>query len=332
MTPSRSPHERTTGPEAPDDRCRDLHARALHINGRTIGPGSPVYLIAEMSANHGQNFDEAVKIVHAAADAGADAIKLQTYTADTLTLDAPQEYFRVGGGTLWDGRTLHDLYAEAFTPWEWQPRLKEVAAGRGLDLFASAFDPTAVDFLEAMNVPVHKVASFELVDLPLIEKMARTGKPLILSTGMASEAAIAEAVAAARQAGAGQFVLLKCTSAYPSPPEEMHLRTIPTWPSASAWPWACPTTRRASRCRWPPSPSARVSSRSTSPCRAPRAGRTAPSRWSRTSSGPWWKRSARRRRPGARCGWATASTRRRGTTLPTRSSASPPTARCTTPR
>jgi N-acetylneuraminate synthase len=197
------------------------------IDGRRVGPGEPVYLIAEMSANHQHSFDEAVKLVHAAADAGADAIKLQTYTADTLTIDSHQDCFRVGGGTLWDGRTLHDLYREAFTPWEWQPRLKEVAERRGLALFSSAFDPTAVAFLEAMDVAVHKVASFELVDLPLIETMARTGKPLILSTGMASETEIAEAVDAARRAGASQIVLLKCTSAYPSPPEEMHLRTIP---------------------------------------------------------------------------------------------------------
>jgi N-acetylneuraminate synthase len=197
------------------------------IKGRSIGVGAPVYIIAEMSANHGQSFADAVKIVHAAADAGADAVKLQTYTADTLTIDSHQEHFRVGGGTLWDGRTLYDLYNEAFTPWEWQPRLKEVAESRGLDLFSSAFDPTAVDFLEAMDVPLHKVASFELVDLPLIEKMARTGKPLILSTGMASETEIAEAVEVARRAGAGGIALLKCTSAYPSPAEEMHLRTIP---------------------------------------------------------------------------------------------------------
>jgi N-acetylneuraminate synthase len=202
-------------------------ATVVRINGKPIGPGAPVYLIAEMSANHQRSFEEAVKIVHAAADAGADAVKLQTYTADTLTIDARQEYFRVGGGTLWDGRTLHDLYAEAHTPWEWQPRLQEVAASRNLDFFASAFDPTAVAFLESLNVPVHKAASFELVDLPLIEVMARTGKPLILSTGMASEGEIGEAVEAARAAGARQIILLKCTSAYPAPPEEMHLRTIP---------------------------------------------------------------------------------------------------------
>jgi N-acetylneuraminate synthase len=200
---------------------------SFRIGSRSLGAGLPVYVIAEMSANHQQSFGEAVKIVHAAADAGADAIKLQTYTADTLTIDANQSCFRVGGGTLWDGRTLHDLYREAFTPWEWQPRLMEVARSCGLDLFSSAFDPTAVAFLETMGVAVHKVASFELVDIPLIQTMARTGKPLILSTGMASETEIGEAVQAARQAGASQIALLKCTSAYPSPPDEMHLKTIP---------------------------------------------------------------------------------------------------------
>ncbi len=138
-----------------------------------------------------------------------------------------KEYFRVGGGTLWDGRFLHDLYNEAYTPWDWQPRLKQVAEDLGLDLFSSPFDPTAVDFLEKMNVPAYKVASFELVDIPLIRKMASTGKPLIMSTGMATEEEIQEAVQAARAAGASQIALLKCTSAYPAAPEEMNLRTIP---------------------------------------------------------------------------------------------------------
>jgi pseudaminic acid synthase len=199
----------------------------MTIAGRRIGAGSGVYVIAELSANHNQSFDQAVRILHAAKDAGADAVKLQTYTADTITLRSDREYFRIGGGTLWDGRTLYDLYQEAFTPWEWQPKLKAIAEELGLHLFSSAFDDTAVDFLEGMDVPAHKVASFELVDLGLIEKMARTGKPLIMSTGMASEDEIAEAVAAARGAGATQIALLKCTSAYPAPAEEANLRTIP---------------------------------------------------------------------------------------------------------
>src|SRR5271163_1397324 len=201
----------------------------IEIEGRRVGRGSPTYVIAELSANHNQNFDQAVRIVRAAKDAGADAVKLQTYTADTITLrsDGDLECFRIAGGTLWDGRTLHDLYQQAFTPWEWQPKLKEIADELGMHLFSSAFDDTAVDFLEGMKVPAHKVASFELVDIGLIEKMARTGKPLIMSTGMASEEEISEAVAAARGAGATQIALLKCTSAYPAPPDEANLRTIP---------------------------------------------------------------------------------------------------------
>jgi pseudaminic acid synthase len=198
----------------------------FEINGRKIGAGEPVYVIAELSANHNQDFDQAVRIIRSAKEAGADAVKLQTYTAETITLKSDREYFRIGGGTLWDGRTLHELYAEAYTPWEWQPRLKKIANDLGLDLFSSAFDSTAVDFLEQMEVPAHKVASFELVDIPLIEQMARTGKPLILSTGMATLEEITEAVQAARAAGAEQIALLKCTSAYPARPEEMNLRSI----------------------------------------------------------------------------------------------------------
>jgi len=192
-----------------------------------LGPGKPVYIIAEISANHNQNYDEAVRIICAAKDAGADAVKLQTYTPDTLTINCDKEYFRIGEGTLWEGRKLYDLYSEAYTPWEWYPKLKDVAKDLNIDLFSTAFDPTAVDFLEEMDVPVHKVASFEIVDIPLIEKMAATGKPLIISTGMATLGEIEEAVVAARGAGAVQIALLKCTSAYPAPPEEMNLRTIP---------------------------------------------------------------------------------------------------------
>jgi pseudaminic acid synthase len=199
----------------------------VKIGEREVGPGSPVYIIAELSANHNQDFDQALRIIRAAKDAGADAVKLQTYTADTITLRSDKEYFRIMGGTLWDGRILHDLYQEAFTPWEWQPKLKQVADDLGLQLFSSAFDDTAIDFLERMKVPAHKVASFELVDIGLVQKMARTGKPLIMSTGMASEDEISEAVTAARSAGATQIALLKCTSAYPAPPEEANLLTIP---------------------------------------------------------------------------------------------------------
>lgn len=187
---------------------------------------APVFIIAEMSANHGGDFGRAVELLRAAKAAGADAVKLQTYTADTMTIDCDNEYFRIKG-TLWEGRTLHDLYREAFTPWDWQPRLKAAAEEMGLVLFSTPFDATAVDFLEAMGVPCHKIASFENGDLPLIRKVAATGKPVIMSTGMASLAELDEAVRTFRQAGGKELALLKCTSAYPAPPEEMHLKTIP---------------------------------------------------------------------------------------------------------
>jgi len=198
----------------------------IEINGRRIGPGFPTYIVAEMSANHDQDFDQAIKIIEAAKDAGADAIKLQTYTPDTLTIDCDKAYFQIKG-TLWHGHTLYNLYGEAYTPWEWQPRLKKITNDLGLDLFSTPFDRTAVEFLEEMNVPAYKVASFEIVDIPLIQYIASKGKPMIMSTGMATLAEIEEAVQAARQAGASQLALLKCTSAYPAPPEEMNLRTIP---------------------------------------------------------------------------------------------------------
>jgi len=196
------------------------------INGREIGLKNPSYIIAEMSANHHQDFEQAVRMLQAAKEAGADAVKLQTYTPDTITIDCDKEYFQIQG-TIWAGRKLYELYQEAYTPWEWQPKLKEIADALGLALFSSPFDETAVDFLEKMAVPAYKIASCELVDLPLIRRVARTGKPVIMSTGMASLGEIAEAVQAAREAGAGEIALLKCTSAYPAPPEEMNLRTIP---------------------------------------------------------------------------------------------------------
>jgi pseudaminic acid synthase len=196
------------------------------INGQSIGMGSAIYIIAEMSANHNQDYDQAVRIIEAAKASGADAVKLQTYTPDTMTLDSRREYFQIKG-TIWRDRNLYDLYGEAHTPWDWQPKLKEVANDLGLDLFSSPFDLTAVDFLEDMNVPAYKVASFEIVDLPLLRHIARTGKPVIMSTGMATLAEIDEAVRTLREAGCEQLALLKCTSAYPTPPEESNLRTIP---------------------------------------------------------------------------------------------------------
>jgi len=199
----------------------------IEINGRKIGSGYPAYIIAELSANHRQQFDEAVKLIEAAKKAGADAVKLQTYTPDTLTLQCNARYFQISGGTLWDGKPLYDLYSEAYMPWEWQPKLKELADSIGIRLFSTPIDKTSVDFLEGMGVPVYKIASFEIVDIPLIEYIASKGKPIIISTGMAAQDEIDEAIQAARRGGARQVALLKCTSAYPALPAEMNLRTIP---------------------------------------------------------------------------------------------------------
>ena len=199
----------------------------LNINGRQIGPGQPCYIIAELSANHQQDFKKAVEMVREAKAAGADAVKLQTYTPDTITINSNSPSFVHYRNSLWAGKTLYQLYQKAHTPWEWQPKLKLLADEIGIDLFSSPFDLTAVDFLERMNVPAYKIASFEIVDIPLIQNIAATGKPLIISTGMASKTEIKEALAAAQQAGAKEIVLLKCCSAYPAPATEMNLLTIP---------------------------------------------------------------------------------------------------------
>jgi pseudaminic acid synthase len=199
----------------------------LTIGGRQIGAGQPVYVVAELSANHNQDFDQAIRLIESAKEAGAEAVKVQTYTPDTITIRSDREFFQIRGGTLWDGRTLYELYGEACTPWDWQPKLKQVADALKLDFFSSAFDSTAVDFLESMGVPAYKLASCELIDIPLLQRISRTGKPLIISTGMATIEEIEEAVTTARQAGAGQIALLRCNSAYPALPSEMNLRTIP---------------------------------------------------------------------------------------------------------
>lgn len=188
--------------------------------------GSSTYIIAEVSANHNGSIDRAEAIIRLAAESGADAVKLQTYTADTMTIPCDNEYFKIKG-TLWEGRTLHDLYQEAYTPWEWTPRLMALAKDLGIDCFSTPFDASAVDYLEQCGVSRHKVASFELVDIPLLKKIASTSKPVIMSTGMGSLAEIDEAVSTLRANGTTDLTLLKCTSAYPAPAEESNLLTIP---------------------------------------------------------------------------------------------------------
>lgn len=209
----------------------------FQIAGRPIGNSAPCYIIAELSANHGHKLSNAIALIEAAAAAGADAIKLQTYRADTITLDCDGPCFRIGEGTAWTGRRLFELYDEAHTPWEWHAELFAAAKANDLACFSSPFDDSAVDFLESLDCPAYKIASFEIVDHGLIRKAASTGKPLIISTGMASETEVAEAVDVARSAGAGGLALLKCVSAYPAPPEEMNLHTI-AWLSRK---FGCPT-------------------------------------------------------------------------------------------
>ena len=196
------------------------------IEKHIINENSSTFVVAELSANHLHNFHNAVELIKEAAKAGVDAIKLQTYTADTITIDCDNKYFQINQGTLWDGRTLYNLYREAYTPWEWQPKLKRIAEEEGLICFSSPFDKTAVDFLEEMNVPAYKIASFEITDIPLIEYVASKGKPIILATGIAALSDIQEAVNACRRVGNNQIAVLKCTSAYPSAYEEVNLRTI----------------------------------------------------------------------------------------------------------
>ncbi len=201
--------------------------RYIEISGRTIGEGYPVFIIAEMSANHLQDYDRAVEIIKKAKWAGVDAVKLQTYTPDTITIDCDNEYFQIRQGTIWDGTTLYKLYEKAYTPWEWQPKLKKIAEEEGLIFFSSPFDITAVNFLEGINVPAYKIASFEITDIPFIEYIASKGKPIIMSTGIATLADIEEALAACERMGNNQVILLKCTSAYPSPMDDINLRVIP---------------------------------------------------------------------------------------------------------
>ncbi len=201
--------------------------KRIRIGKRYVGEGEKTFVVAEVSANHLQDYGRAEAIIKAAAQAGADAVKLQTYTPDTITLDCDNDYFQITQGTIWDGTTLHKLYEEAYTPWDWQPRLMEYANGLGLECFSSPFDATAVDFMKEMDMPAYKVASFEINDIPLIRKIAGLGKPVILATGIAYLEDMERALQVCKEEGNEQVVLLKCTSAYPSPYEEMNLKVIP---------------------------------------------------------------------------------------------------------
>ncbi|MEI8217692.1 MAG: pseudaminic acid synthase [Elusimicrobiota bacterium] len=196
------------------------------IQDRKIGGNNPVFIIAELSANHNHDINVALKTIKAMKESGADAVKLQTYTPDTITLNCNNKYFKINQGTIWDGRTLYDLYKEAYMPWEWQPKLKKYAESIGLICFSSPFDKTAVDFLETMNVPAYKIASFEITDIPLIEYAASKGKPMLISTGISELSDIEEALATCKRFNNYSVALLKCTSAYPAPFEEMNLMTL----------------------------------------------------------------------------------------------------------
>ncbi|KHE90627.1 MAG: pseudaminic acid synthase [Candidatus Scalindua rubra] len=202
--------------------------RSIKIANRQISPNDPPFIIAEMSGNHNQSLEKALKIVEAAAKAGAHAIKLQTYTADTMTIDADSASFFINDlNSLWNGQSLYNLYQKAYTPWEWHKQIFEYCSKLGLIGFSTPFDETAVDFLESLNVPAYKIASFENNHLPLIKKVATTGKPLIISIGMATVAELDEMVKTAREAGCNEIILLKCTNAYPAAPEDINLLTIP---------------------------------------------------------------------------------------------------------
>lgn len=201
--------------------------KEIRIGSAVISETSPTFIVAEMSANHLMDYNRAVETIKAAKQAGADAIKLQTYTADTLTLNSDAPCFQITQGTIWDGTTLYKLYQQAYTPWEWQPELKKIAEDMGLICFSSPFDFSSVDFLEKMDVPAYKIASFEINDIPLIKKVAALGKPVIMATGVATREDIALAVETCKAVGNENVILLKCCSAYPAPYEDINLKTLP---------------------------------------------------------------------------------------------------------
>jgi pseudaminic acid synthase len=200
---------------------------SIKIGNTTVGIGLPTYIIAEVSANHQQDIERAKSTVRAAASAGVNAVKFQTYHPDLITFDSKSSVFHIDHGTTWDGRTLHSVYSEGYMPWEWHEPLFDLAHSLGVDAFSSPFDPTAVDLLASLKVPAYKIASFEIVDIPLIERVAQEGKPVIISTGIAEEIDIQKAVEACLRVGNNQIIVLKCTSSYPAPAEELNLRTIP---------------------------------------------------------------------------------------------------------
>lgn len=202
--------------------------KSFKIGNKMVGENAPAFIVAELSANHNQDYHRAVEILHAAREAGADAVKLQTYTADTITIDCDDECFQINEGTIWDGTTLYRLYQEAYTPWEWQPRLMEEANKLGMECFSSPFDFTSVDFLQEMKVPAYKVASYEINDIPLIRKIARLHKPIIFATGVAYPEDIERALTVCREEENEDVILLKCVSSYPTPYEAVNLRVIPT--------------------------------------------------------------------------------------------------------
>lgn len=202
--------------------------KEIKIGSRTISESSPVFVVAELSGNHNQDFNRAVEIIHAAKEAGADAVKLQTYTADTITIDCDSPCFQIKEGSIWNGTTLYQLYQKAYTPWDWQPRLMEEAEKLGMECFSSPFDFTSVDFLEQLGVPAYKIASYEITDIPLIRKIARLHKPIIFATGIAYPEDIERAFEVCREEGNEDVFLLKCVSSYPTPYEAVNLNVIPT--------------------------------------------------------------------------------------------------------